>query len=190
MNRRKLKENPMIKEDKKVKNINAKNLGVSEDENEIKSFIIIVIVIAVIAGIVYFVTELVANKEPEYQKTVTQGEVDYDIVSVGTLLNRPYDDYYVLVYDADSDDAMKYSTTMSKYIQNNSKEDNYKKIYFCNLGNFINSAYYNVGEDNKSNPKATKIEDFDFGDLTLLQIKKGKVVKYVEDYTIIQDLLK
>ena len=58
------------------------------------------------------------------------------------------------------------------------------------MNNKLNNTYYNVGGDNKSNPKATKVEDFDFGDLTLLKISKGKIVEYLEDYEIIKEKLK
>ncbi len=182
----KTKENPIMHN----KKVTAKNLGLSEDENEIKRFVIIVIAIAVIAGIVYIATEAFNKKEAEYEDTPTTGAINYDVVTIGTLLNRPSDDYYVLIYDSEKNDAVKYATLMDLYIDENSKEKNYKPIYLCDLSNSLNKEYYNVNNDNKSNPKATKIEELDLGDLTLIQVKKGKIVKYVEDYKTIHDLLR
>lgn len=190
MKKSKIKENPIMLKDKDIKKLKKNNMGFSsdEDENAIKSFVIIVIVIAVLAGVIYFLTNKFVDNESEYVKTVTPGSINYDIVSVGTMFNRPYDDYYVLVYDVDNSDAVKYSTIMNKYM-GNSEEDGYKKIYFCNLGNSLNSKYYNVNGDHKSNPNATGIDDLNFGDLTLLEIKNGKIIKYVEKYDTIKEML-
>lgn len=181
-----LKENPMMGS-KKNKKIKVNNV-VSDDENEIKRFIFIILGIAVIMGIIYGITELVASKKDDDAVEVVKGSINYDKVSVGTLLNRPYDEYYVLVYDSESKEAVKYSAMMTTYKEKD--EEDSLKIYYCDLGNSLNKKYYNVNEDNKSNKKAQKVEDFDFGDLTLLHIKDGKVSEYIEDYKTIQEKLK
>lgn len=180
----------MKKNNKSLKYVEKNLKGATEDENLIRNFIILVVVIAIIIGIVYFAAEFF-KKEPKYEREVTAGSINYDKLSVGMILNRPYDEYYVLVYDSTSPEAIKYSTIMSMYI-NAEEEDskNHIKIYYCDLDNDLNKSYYNVGNDNESNPNAKKIEDFDFGDLTLIKIKKGKVVEYVEDYKTIQEKLK
>lgn len=184
-----LKENPYFM-DKSKKSKNIKVNSASEDENEIKSFIIIVIVIAVIATAIYFISEALSKDDDKtLEGNTTKVSIDYDKITVGTLLNRPYDNYYVLVYNKDDNNATKYANLMSTY-STKSEEDGYKKIYFCDLSNSLNGAYYNIGEDNKSNPKAKEISELDFGDLTLLEIKDGKITKYLEDYTSIQNLLK
>lgn len=178
------KINPLIKGQKKIKNIKFDNSGTNGDENVLKKLIIIVIVIAAIIGIVYGITELI-KKSPETSKEVVEGEINYNKVSVGTILNRPYSEYYVLVYNADDTNAVLYSTILTKYM-NKEKND---KIYFCDLANQLNAPYYNVNNDNKSNPKATKIEDLDFGDLTLIKVSKGKITKYIEDLEKIKEIL-
>ncbi len=178
--------NPLMSDGKKIKNINVLS---DEDGNEIRNFIILVVVIGLVVGILYFVTAKFNNNDGKYIPAVQKGEINYNLVTVGTLLNRPYNDYYVLVYDADKPEAVKYSTLMAMYKEKEDEKD-YKKIYFCNLDNNLNKAYYNVDGDNKSNPKAKSVEEFDFGDITLLEIKNGKIVSYIEDYTKIQELLK
>lgn len=183
MKSKKLKENPLMSDGKNTKRINKG--FVSEEENEVKTFIIIVLVIALLAGIIYFVTDYFKNKD-EADTNTTTASINYDKVSVGMFLNRPYENYYILVYDSESADAIKYSTLISLYKQ----KSDAKKIYFCDLNNSLNNKYYNVNNDNKSNPEAKEIKDLDFGDLTLLEIKNGKIVKYIEDYTTIQEKLK
>ena len=178
-----LKENPLMGS-KKNKKINIDSV-VSDDENEIKRFIFIILGIAVIMGIIYGVTELVEKKKESDTVEVVDGEINYDIVSVGTILNRPYDEYYVLVYDGESPEAVKYSAMITSYKGSEDPE----KIYYCDLGNSLNKKYYNVNNDNKSK-NAQKTEDFDFGNLTLLHIKGGKITEYIEDYKSIQEKLK
>ena len=182
---KKLKENPIMVDQKKIKSIKVDN---SEDTNEIKSFIIIVVVIAILVGIIYGLTEIFKNDEVPADDVIT-GMIDYDKTTVGTILNRPYDKYFVMVYNSDDSKAVLYSTILTKYMQN-SEEKGYTKIYYCDLNNKLNSEYFNKNNDGKSNPKAKTIQELNFGDLTLLQIEKGKITKYIEDVNVIKEILK
>ena len=190
---KKLKENPLIKsskENKKLKKIKVNNISADEDENDVKKFIIIVLVIALVVGVIYFFTEKFKKNPTDTQENETvAGQINYDKVVIGTLLNRPEGNYYVLIYSSEDDNAMKYSTMVSKYTQK-STEDAMIRLYYCDLANTLNKAYYNVNGDNKSNPKAKTIKELDLGDLTLIRVKDGKIVEYIEDYTTIQNKLK
>lgn len=179
-------ENPIMTDKKNIKGMNIKDI--SEDSVEIKSFIIIVVVISVLIGAIYGLTELI-KKEPAEEEKITAGTINYDKLTVGTLLNRPYEEYYVLVYNSEDNNAVLYSTILSKYTQKNDKKD-YIKIYYCDLANSLNAKYYNVGEDDKSNPNAKNIEELDFGKVTLLKIKNGKINMYFEDISKIKETLK
>ncbi len=191
---KKLKENPVLKDKTKNKKnnkiINKSLNNVSEEEHVIRNFVIIIVVICVIVGGFYFISEFVQkDKNLTNNEEKEEASINYNIVTVGTMLNRPYDNYYVLVYDSSSDEAIKYSTLLSMYSQHET-EDDYIKIYFCDLNDKLNNKYYDVNNDKVSNPKAKDIKDFDFGDLTLLQIKKGKITSYLEDYSDIEEKLK
>ena len=94
-----------------------------------------------------------------------------------------------MVYNGDDSKAVLYSTILTAYMQK-SDEDGYKKIYYCDLSNSLNSAYDDVNNDDKSNDKAVSVTEFDFGDVTLLEIKNGKITKYIEDYEQIKEILK
>lgn len=184
--KKKIKENPLMVDQKKAKNIISKNIV--EDDNEVKTFVIIVVVIAILIGIIYGLTEIFSKDKTDEDNLITTGVVNYDKVSVGTILNRPYDEYYVLVYNSDDKDAVLYSTLLTKYMQN-SNSKNFIKAYFCDLTNSLNSKYYNINNDGKSNPKAKSIEEFNFGDLTLIKVKDGKISSYIEDYEKIKETL-
>ena len=182
---KKTRINPMIKDAKKLKRIN--NSG-SSDDNEVKSFIIIVVIITAIIGVIYGSSELLNKKNKQEEKEVV-GKINYDRISIGTLLNRPYNEYYVIIYNSQDDKSILYSSLTSQYMAKKS-QDGYIKLYYCDLENKINSDYYNVNEDNISNPKAKSISELDLGDLTLIKVKKGKIVNYYEDYEEIKSILK
>ena len=180
---KKLKTNPVIKSKKYNKNISLKN----EDDNEIKSFFIIVIVIAAVLGLIYILTESINKKESSIDNSSTS-EINYDKLSIGMLLNRPYDTYYVLIFNSKDTKAAEYTTLLSSYMQKRDNE-NYIKIYFCDLANSLNSKYYDVNNDSKSNVDAKKIEDLDLGNLTLLKIENKQIVSYIEEFEQIEKLL-
>lgn len=183
---KKEKINPIMMEQKKVKNIKMGNTS-SDDENVVKKLIVITVIIAILIGIVYGVTEILKSEDEPTESTV-KASINYDKVSVGTILNRPYNEYYVLVYNSEDTKAVLYSTILTKYMKNSDEKD-YIKIYYCDLNNILNNKYYNVGNDNKSNTEINSVEDFDFGNLTLLKVKNNKVTKYIEDLDEIRSIL-
>lgn len=188
-NSKKEKINPLMTDQKKLKKIKSiQSFNDNEDETVIKKFIITVVVIALLIVIVYFFTEVLKKDEADTSATTT-GTINYDRISVGTILNRPYEDYYVMVYNSNDTNAVLYSTLLTNYMQKNN-EEKYIKIYYCDLDNVLNTQYYDVNNDKISNPKAKNIEEFDFGNLTLLKIENGKIKKYIEDYETIKGILK
>ncbi len=164
----------------KVKTKNIKKVDIdkytSEESKEVKRFIIILLSIIVLVLAVYGITRLVnKDKDNNDDRTITAGSIDYDKVSVGTLFNRADSEYYVIVYDGEAPNAIYYSALMNKYMD----KEKSNKVYFCDLSNELNKKYY-VGEDKDSNPNATTSSELAFKDLTLIKIKNGKIVKYLE----------
>ena len=163
-----------------VKTKNTKKVDIdkytSEESKEVKKFIIILLSIIVLVLAVYGITRLINNnKDNNEDRKVTAGAIDYEKVSVGTLFNRADDEYYVIVYDGEASNAIYYSALMNKYM--NKEKSN--KVYFCDLSNELNKKYY-VGKDKESNPNATISSELAFKDLTLIKIKNGKIIKYLE----------
>lgn len=145
----------------------------SEDEQEISKFIKILLIVVVFILGIYFFTSIVVKKEYDINKDITEGQVSANSIIVGSILNRPHEDYYVLVYNSTSNKVALYETLISIY---ESKKESLR-IYAVDLDNHLNEKYLS-GE---SNPSATKIDDFKFGEITLLKIKDKKVNKYIED---------
>ena len=170
---------------KKVKKIK-KERYVSETEEEVRRLIIILIVITLFVVGMYFVSKRIVDKRNTNTNTTqdTEASISYDVISVGTLLNRPYTEYYVLAYDSEDEDAMYYSSLLSNYKSKKEKE----KIYFLDLGNALNKSY--KSDSITGNASAKSIEDLSFGNITLLKIKKGAIVSYIEDLSKIESELK
>ena len=156
---------------------------VDSDGSEIKRFVIILVVLLIIVGVIYLLTEkfktnnITTNKE--------KVSISYDKLTIGTLFSVDYDNYYALIYSSKDVNALKYASLISRYNQ----QTDHKKIYFIDLNDSFNSIYYNIGNDNKSNPNAKDIDSLDLGDLTLIEINNKKIVNYLEDYNKISKYL-
>ena len=143
----------------------------NEDTNEIKKFIFILVGVAVIAVLLYFVTAkyLVKDNFQEEENTPATEEISYTSVKVGTLFNRPYDEYYVLCYDKSSETSPYYTVLATLYTGDT-------KLYIMDLSLDVNKQY--VGTT--GNDKATKPSELSIVNPTLMLIKDGKISKYYE----------
>ncbi len=179
---KKQKDNKKGKASKKLKEQKVLN----DNELEIRNFFIILVIVLVIVLALYFASKAIVSKRSKTNTNTntTATEVDYSLATVGTILNRPYDDYYVMVYNSEDTDAIYYANLFTKY---NSKE-NSLKIYFCDLNNPLNKDY--ISEEETGNPYARTTDDFSFGKITLLRVRYGQVITYLEDIDQISNALK
>ena len=104
------------------------------------------------------------------------------MVSVWTILNRKYDEYYVAIYDEEDPRAVYYSTIITLY----TNTDDAIKVYYCNLGNYLNQKY-KVSDDGQTNPDATSISELALGDLTLIKVENGEIAEYLEGLDAIRE---
>lgn len=148
-----------------------KNGGyVNEDTKEIKTLIIITIVVVLLAVGLYFLTDVVLDKK---ENSASEAVFNYDTCLIGNIFSRPYDEYYVFVYSSIDDDASTYDTLKTNYL----KKDEAKKIYYVDLNNGFNS----FAMSDSSNPKPTSALDVKINKSALMLIKNGKVSKYYEN---------
>lgn len=138
----------------------------NDDVKLVKKLIVILIVVVLVAVGFYFLTDKVVMKEETEDKQV---EINYDNATIGTILNRPYDEYLVLLYNSEESEAAYYSTLLSNY-------DGESKIYFVDLS--LKSSEDYIGE--KSSGVFKSIKDAKFSGPTLLEIKDGKVSSFLE----------
>ena len=182
MPKAKVKLNDKI-DNKGNKKKNKTDKYISDESKEVRNFVIILLSIIIIVLIVYGVSRIFIEDEQTSTERETQaGVIDYDIVSVGTMLNRNYSEYYVAIYDEEAPAAVLYSTIITNYLN----QEEATKVFFCNLGNYLNKDYY-VGSDGQSNPDARNISEFAFGDLTLIKVEDGEITLYLEDLDAIRE---
>lgn len=152
----------------------------TEEQKEITKLIIIILVVTCLVAGAYlvtraFVTKDLFDKGTQEEKVVVPGEINYDVTIVGSILNRPYSEYYVVVYDTTNKD---YATDIRSYVATYSAKAKHLHIYTVELDNPLNKDFYdpeNVKLDTKN------VEELRFGDVTLLKVKKGEITKAVTD---------
>ena len=159
----------------------------SDEEIEIIGFIkVILVVIVCIAGIYLFtrifVTKDLLNKDKKEDEVAEEAKINYDFMNLGMMFNRPYTEYYALLYDADASNAGYYTSVGSNY----AGSEKSIKIYFVDLNSPFNQAY--VSEE--TNPAAKTASELKVKFPTLIKIKNGKIVKYLEDKDKITEELK
>ena len=145
----------------------------SKDSSEIRNLIIITVIIALIATGLYFLTEKVLNKK-ENNKT-SEVTFNYDEATIGTMFNRPYDEYYAFIYDSTDDNATVYNNIIKTY----RAKDDAKKLYFIDLNDGLNKIA--VSDTTNKNPASS--EEVKVNGSALYLIKNGKVTSaYTESY--------
>lgn len=149
--------------------------SVNEEQKEIVSFVVILLVIVGVVLIIYLISDGILNKNVYNFDSTNTGAINYDTVSVGTMFNRANEEYYVALYDQEDVNAVYYTNLINNY----SYDEDALKVYFCDLGNPLNADYV-AKEGESSNPSAVSIEDLVLGEFTFVKIKDGKIVKYLE----------
>jgi len=155
----------------------------TEETNEIMKFLIVLVIVILLIVGVFFLSKLILKEEAaDYQ--YQSGTVKNNIAIVGTILNQPEKEYYILAYDTKGTDASAYVTYAEYYT---GKKEKATKIYYLDLSSAFNKDYYVT--DN-SNPKAQKISDLKIKDGTLLKISNGKITEYIEGLDELAEKLK
>lgn len=139
-----------------------------------KSILITLGIVVVVFGLFYLITLLINNskrglntKEPTEEVATIQYS---EILGDDTFTMMP-DEYYVLFYDFDGPSKTYYDYLFTQYA---STEGNY--IYKVDLSNAFNTKFAST----ETNKNASKAGELKVKDATLIKIKNGKNVEYVE----------
>lgn len=151
----------------------------TSEQDEMIKFIVVILVVLLCVGGIYlftraFVTKDLFKDDVETSEVVQEGQVNYDVAIMGQLLNRPYKEYYAVIYDSEGD----YSFDMYSLVANYSNIKNHKHIYTIDLANELNKSYYDAEKVNKD---AKTVSEMKVGDITLVKVKNGKIDKYIVD---------
>lgn len=158
----------------------------NEETKTMKQFLITLIIVIVGVVGIYLLTKYVVKKDNATNNSSTTEEksyIDPNTAIVGTMLNKSSDAYYVIIYDKTKDNATTYYSLVSTY----KAKDKALKVYTVDLSNGLNKKY--IATDNKTNPKATNLEDLKFGEVTLLKVKNNKITEAYETTDAIKKAL-
>lgn len=173
-NSMKLKVKPMKRE-------RNKNKVESSEQDKIKSSLFTLIGVLVFIGIVYGLVLLMEKGglfEEGYTKPTKDAvEISSEYIFAGSTFTRDMNEYYVLFDDFSglkNDSYINYLLGKSDI-----------KVYKVDMSKPENKGY----SSDSSNPKARKASDLKINDITLIRIKNGKIVNYVESSTKIEEYL-
>jgi len=153
----------------------------TEEQKEIGKLVAIIVVVTIFVVGAYlitraFVTKDLFTKPEEEQKTVVPGEINYDVAIVGTILSYDqYKEYYVAVYDSEN---TKFAGDMISIVTSYTGKKKHLHLYTVDLSNKYNKDFY---DPDHVKLDTNKVEDLRFGDVTLLKVQKGKIVKAITD---------
>jgi len=156
----------------------------TEEQKEVKKFIFVVIGLVVAVVGIYFLTRAFITKDlfdKASDTKYTEGTINYDVAIVGNMLNRPYNEYYVLAFNSESTQANYYNAIVSKYMSNEKS----LKVYHIDLNNELNKEY--IATENKASKKFESIDKLKLGEVTLIKVENKEVKKFI---TNIDDIKK
>lgn len=140
------------------------------DNNEITSFIRIILMVLSLFIVFYLITYYVTNKKTT--PAITETAIQYKEIIVGNLLNQTPSEYYVLA-------TIKSDTASALYIQYQSMYEAttaHVDGYTINLDNGFNKPYIS----DASKLLVSNANDIRFKTSTLLHIKNKIVIKAYE----------
>lgn len=162
--------------------INTKNIN---NDNEVLSFIKILITVAIIFCVFYILTVFINKKDDSdnnySNNNTTKAEIQYDEILIGNIFKQSNESYYVLIENIEDPNVKVYETYLSLY----EESENSKRYYTAVLNNIFNIKFLSE----KSN-LTNDISKFSVSNTTLLEISKGKIKNAYETNDDILSLLK
>lgn len=157
----------------------------TDDQKEITRFLItLLIVIFILVGI-YFFTRFFVKKDlnNSSESEITEGTINYTTTLIGSMLNKPEDEYYVIAYDIDNLRAIYYNSLISNYSQN----EDALKVYYADISNVLNQKFY---DPENINLDTDNISELKIGDLTLIRIRRGEIAEILNSEDDIAEALR
>ena len=168
-----------IKRQKRERNKN--NIEVS-DNDKIKSAVYTLVGVLVFIGVVYGLVLLMEKGglfEEGYTKPTSEAtEISSEYISIGTVFTRNMNEYYVLFDDFSglkSDSYVSYLASKSNL-----------KVYKVDMSKPENKSF----SSETSNPKAKRSNELKINGITLVRVKNGKIVNYIETSSKIEEYLR
>lgn len=169
---------------KEVKKFETKEIKKSkymnDDVSKIISFIIVLVIVGLFIGALFFINGKYVTKDEFQNNDVTENiTIDQKLITLDDLFKVNKDEYYVLAYSL-KDTKVASSLTSLK---NSYSGD----IYVANLDETVNKNHYDVSKEEKVNVK--DIKTLNLTKPTLIKIKDKKIVSYTTDIDEMINLL-
>ena len=169
----------------KQNNKKTENISISNDKNEFKRLLKIILIVSAIFIVFYGITILVTKQEKNTikneNKTSEKAQIQYDNIMIGTMLNHG-GEYYVLIENSDDIRLTEYNSL----IENIKNVEDSTTIYKANLTDSFNKPY--IGKEEKY--YVNDISEFKVKETTLVKIKDGKIEAAFDNYNAIKNKLK
>lgn len=172
-----------------LKNIekNSKNNIKKDGKDNYFKFVTTLAVMLLLLVLTYFLIGVFYTKEIDFKSDDETEEtedisVDNSIIMLGQLLDQHDEEYYVLIYDFD-DKVLSVSSWLSVY----ESSSDAITVYEVDSENKFNSKYI-VSEN--SNPNAKSIDELNVISPTLIKVKDGSIVEYIEGEDNITNVFK
>lgn len=149
------------------------------EENEIKKFIIITLVLVFIASSIYLLSALFVTKELDWfnkKEENTTNTLVQNTILASEIFKQKEEEYYVYFYDYKDEEAKFSNAINSKLSQ--------EKVYKVDTNSALNNKYISE-ETNKS---AKTLEDLKVKASTIIKISGDEIIEYYEDEEIINNL--
>lgn len=163
---------------KKINHINNVEMN-----NELINLIKIVVIVCVILLAFYFITLLVNKKTKgsAFGNDDSVAVIQYDKIIVGEILNRPDNNYLVLVKKENDVNSNLYQSYLSIY----SGKKNALKVYNVDLSEVFNSNY--AGDETILDKG---IQNYKFSDTTIIKVDDGSISESYVGTEAIENYLK
>lgn len=147
-----------------------------------KIILVLLVIVVVFYGITVIITKQKKNNSNQTNQEDVPAVIQYDEILIGTLLDQPREEYYVLIQKDDS----LYRSLFESYMKTYSSKTGALKIYTSNMNDVLNGFY--ISET--SNLKTTNMGEFRVSNVSLVKIKNGTIIENYEGIDSVEGALK
>lgn len=136
-------------------------------ESTYKSAIITIVVVLVVIALFYLFAVYITNKPQKIN--IPEESISYEQITAGSTFNMSDEEYIVLFYSRENNADI--TSNISNY-----KSLNKIGVYYVDLDDAINNSVIS----SQSNKNATKASELKVTNPTIIRIKDGKIIDYIE----------
>lgn len=158
----------------------------NEEYAKVKGFVFFVVIILALVGLLAYINGNFVTKdynEDETTTTTTTVKYDSSLLTINKVFTVDSKNYYVLFYDASNNTDKEFAEEFAGYY-----DDEKVPLYKVDMSNAMNRDHYDENGEENTTPKSS--DEIIITKVTLMKIKKGKVVSYITDKYEIAKTLK